>query len=165
MLYVYALHLRFICALGFFSTSFELGSSCLLAHGLIKIHQRGVQWKQGVVVYTILYAVLLFNTAPIHCTPSDCTPILMNTRLSEMSSSLYTFLCKVLMSKLPYGSPPQCRDETMTRRSWYWIGLGALQLPLLCSGSELAWTNELGYSFKGGVQWEGGAVDGGSIIW
>ena len=42
---------------------------------IIKIHQRGVQWKQGVVVHIKLKAVLLHNTTPIHCTPSDCTPL------------------------------------------------------------------------------------------
>ena len=37
------------------------------------ILQRGVQWKQGAVVYIRLCAVLLCNTTPIHCTPSHCT--------------------------------------------------------------------------------------------
>ena len=45
----------------------------------VKIHQRGVQWKQGVVVYIILQAVLLYNTTPIHCTPLRLHPPLMNT--------------------------------------------------------------------------------------
>ena len=40
----------------------------------IKIHQRGVQWKQGVVVYIILQAVLLYNTTPLRMHPP-----LMNT--------------------------------------------------------------------------------------
>ena len=35
---------------------------------ILKIHQRGVQWKQGVVVYIISWAVVLYNTTPIHCT-------------------------------------------------------------------------------------------------
>ena len=35
----------------------------------VEIKQRGVQWKQGVVVYITLLAVLLYNTTPIHCTP------------------------------------------------------------------------------------------------
>ena len=30
---------------------------CCFSH--VNIHQRGMQWKQGVVVYIILYAVLL----------------------------------------------------------------------------------------------------------
>ena len=42
--------------------------------GGVKIHQRGVQWKQGVVVYIILYVVLLYNTTPIHCTPLRLHP-------------------------------------------------------------------------------------------
>ena len=44
------------------------------------IHQRGVQWKQGVVVYIVLSAVLLYNTTPIHCTPLRLHPPLMNTQ-------------------------------------------------------------------------------------
>ena len=35
----------------------------------LKIHQGGVQWKQGAVVYIILYTSLLCNTTPIHGTP------------------------------------------------------------------------------------------------
>ena len=34
-----------------------------------------MQWKQGVVLYIIVYIVLLNDTTPIHCTPSDCTPL------------------------------------------------------------------------------------------
>ena len=34
-----------------------------------KIHQRGVQWKQGVVICMMLYTSLLYHTTPIHCTP------------------------------------------------------------------------------------------------
>ena len=33
------------------------------------ILQRGVQWKQGVVIWMVLYTILLYNTTPIHCTP------------------------------------------------------------------------------------------------
>ena len=41
---------------------------------LVKIHRRGVQWKQGVVVYIMLKAVLLYNTTPIQCTPLRLHP-------------------------------------------------------------------------------------------
>ena len=44
------------------------------------ILQRGVQWKQGVVVYIILWAVLLYNTTPIHCAPLRLRPPVMNTQ-------------------------------------------------------------------------------------
>ena len=44
----------------------------------IYILQRGVQWKQGVVVYVLLYAVLLCNTTPIHCTPLPLHPPLQS---------------------------------------------------------------------------------------
>ena len=39
---------------------------------------KGVQWKQGVVMYMI-YAGLLYNTTPIHCTPLPLHPPVMNT--------------------------------------------------------------------------------------
>ena len=47
----------------------------------IKIHQRGVQWKQGVVIYIMLYTILLYKTIPIHCTPLRLHPPLMNTQI------------------------------------------------------------------------------------
>ena len=36
---------------------------------IVKIHQRGVQWKQAVVICMMLYTSLLYNTTPRHCTP------------------------------------------------------------------------------------------------
>ena len=41
----------------------------------VKIHQREVQWKQGVVNCMMLYTSLLYNTNPNHCTPPHCTPL------------------------------------------------------------------------------------------
>ena len=38
------------------------------------ILQRGMQWKQGVVIYMTLYTSLLYNTTPIHCTPDPQHP-------------------------------------------------------------------------------------------
>ena len=46
----------------------------------MKIHRRGVQWKQDVVVYIRFQAVLLYITTPIHCTPLRLHPPLMNTQ-------------------------------------------------------------------------------------
>ena len=40
----------------------------------LKIHQRGVQWKQGVVICMMLYTSLSYNTAPIRCTPLPLHP-------------------------------------------------------------------------------------------
>ena len=45
-----------------------------------KIHQRGVQWKQGVVIYMMLYTSLFYNTTPIHCTPVPLYPPVINTQ-------------------------------------------------------------------------------------
>ena len=44
------------------------------------ILQRGVQWKQGVVICMVLYTILLYNTTPIHCTPLRLHPPVMNTQ-------------------------------------------------------------------------------------
>ena len=45
-------------------------------------YQRGVQWKQGVVIYMMLYTIILYYTTPIHCTPLPLHPTVMNTQLS-----------------------------------------------------------------------------------
>ena len=42
---------------------------------VFKIQQRGVQWKQGVVMCMMLYISSLYNTTPVHCTlPPAATP-------------------------------------------------------------------------------------------
>ena len=38
------------------------------------ILQRGVQWKQGVVVYMMLDTSSLYDTTTIHCTPPPTAP-------------------------------------------------------------------------------------------
>ena len=48
----------------------------------IYILQKGVQWKQGVVVYMTLYTSLLYNTTPIHYTPLPLHPPLPNVQAS-----------------------------------------------------------------------------------
>ena len=40
----------------------------------VYILQRGVQWKQGVLICMVLYVILLYNTTPIHCTPPPTAP-------------------------------------------------------------------------------------------
>ena len=35
--------------------------------------QRGVQWKQGVVIHTMLYTILLHNTAPPRAVETGCS--------------------------------------------------------------------------------------------
>ena len=50
----------------------------------IKIHQRGVQWKQAVVIYMMLYTSLLYDTTPIHCTPLPLHPPVMHTQQSVL---------------------------------------------------------------------------------
>ena len=47
-----------------------------------KIHQRGVQWKQGVVICMVLYTSFLYNTTPIHCNPLPLHPPLRNAETS-----------------------------------------------------------------------------------
>ena len=46
---------------------------------VVKIHQRGVQWKEGVVICTMSCTSLFYNTTPIHCTPLPLHPPVMNT--------------------------------------------------------------------------------------
>ena len=58
-------------------------------------HQRGVQWKQGVVICMLLYTCLLHNTTPIHCTPLRLHPPLMNTQ--ECLVSLLVLLLSLLL--------------------------------------------------------------------
>ena len=48
----------------------------------IYILQRVVQWKQGVVIYMMLYTSLLYNATPIHCTPLRLHPPLVNAQKS-----------------------------------------------------------------------------------
>ena len=54
----------------------------LSRHLFIKIHQRGVQWKQGVVIYMMLCTSLLYNATQIHCTPLPLHPTVLNTQFS-----------------------------------------------------------------------------------
>ena len=51
----------------------------ILYYNKLYIPQRGVQWKQGVVVCMMLYTILLYSTTPIHCTPLPLHPPVMNT--------------------------------------------------------------------------------------
>ena len=58
----------------------------------LKIHQRGVQWKQGVVIYMMLYTSLLYNTTPPSSAPPfPLHPSVMNTHLPRISSMFFVF--------------------------------------------------------------------------
>ena len=56
-------------------------SSCLFVLLLFYIPQRGVQWKQGVVIYMTLCTSLLYSTTPIHCTPHPLHPPLQSIQV------------------------------------------------------------------------------------
>ena len=58
----------------------EAGGPRVSRPGNFYIPQRGVQWKQGVAIYMMLYTSLLYNTTPIHCTPLPLHPPVMNTQ-------------------------------------------------------------------------------------
>ena len=60
-------------------------------HPTVNIHQRGVQWKLGVVIYMLLYTSRLYNTTPIHCTPLPLHPPLMNTQ--TITTATITTIC------------------------------------------------------------------------
>ena len=65
------------------------------------IPQRGVQRKQGVVIYMMLCTFLLSNTTPIRCTPLPLHPPLMNShdwRAFKDDSVLASSACFYFMS-------------------------------------------------------------------
>ena len=59
----------------------------------LKIHQRGVQWKQGAVISMMLYTSLLHNITPIHCTPLPLHPSLMNTQGPHSRETIHVCVC------------------------------------------------------------------------
>ena len=67
-----------------------------LSLNFFKIHQRGVRWKQGVVIYMILYTSLLYSTTPIHCTPLRLHPPLMNTQQAVVVITLMIICTSVV---------------------------------------------------------------------
>ena len=58
----------------------------------VKTHQRGVQWKQGVVIYVLIYTSVLYGTTPINCSrlplhpPCNDYPTNMSPRHSSRGS-------------------------------------------------------------------------------
>ena len=64
----------------------------------LKIHQSGVQRKQGVVIYMVLHTCLLYHATPIHCTPLPTHTPVKNTQgrnntidiIQSVILSLYT---------------------------------------------------------------------------
>ena len=56
---------------------------------IVYIPQRGVQWKQGVVIYMMLHTSLLHHTTPIRCTPLRVPPPVMNTQNCADSSAAW----------------------------------------------------------------------------
>ena len=80
LVYYYALPAaKFVIVAGQ-ATYGEVLKACARRKGKFKIHQRGVQWKQGVVICMMLYTSLFYNTTPIHCTPLPLHPPVMNTQ-------------------------------------------------------------------------------------
>ena len=75
------------------------------ARPCFKIHQRGVQWKQGVVIYMLLYTSLLYNTTPIHCTPLPLHPPVVNTQsrtyhISSTTTTTITICMFIIISSI-----------------------------------------------------------------
>ena len=54
----------------------------MIHYTILSIFIKGVQWKQGVVIYMLLSTTLLYNTTPIRCTPLPLQPPVMNTQPS-----------------------------------------------------------------------------------
>ena len=82
--------------------------------GQLKIHQRGVQWKQGVVMCVLLCTTLLCNTTPIHFTPLRLHPPLMNTHQREYPKS--PSVKKYEMRSDPISADPTCSFPSILRR-------------------------------------------------
>ena len=70
----------------------------------LKIHQRGVQWKQGAVICMLLCTSSLYDTTPIHCTPLPLHPPVMSAqyyiyiyiyreRERERDIYIYIYIC------------------------------------------------------------------------
>ena len=68
----------------------ESKSHCLfsLQNAPFHIPQRGVEWKQGVVIYIMLYTSLLYNTTPIHFTPDPLHPPLQSIQKCPLKVQL-----------------------------------------------------------------------------
>ena len=62
------------------------------------ILQRGVQWKQGVVIYMALYTSLLYNTTPIHCTPLRLHPLLQSIQRCKARNVMSLAIVRVRYS-------------------------------------------------------------------
>ena len=96
----------------------------------LKIHQRGVQWKQGVVIDMMLCYSLLYHTTPIHCTPLPLHPPVMNAHsrnwcevlggLGTPTSNFWTFN----VWKLAVASAPiSCLATHCFAQAQYLLGL------------------------------------------
>ena len=88
-------------------------SSCLRGSWL-KIHQRGMQWKQGVVIYVMLYSSWLCNATPIHCTPLRLQPRL-NTHWRGKSQ-------KEVGRRLLRFPPTDWAEDNRPRHFWSVLG-------------------------------------------
>ena len=92
------IHVLYVCtqdaSLCLYCHFFVLAGPRLVAARLwrFKIHQRGVQWKKGVVICMLLCAMLLCNTTPIHCTPLRPHPPLMNTQPRTCCDNINTII-------------------------------------------------------------------------
>ena len=89
-IYIYIKCFRFACSVSmfrrhcFFSQApvLRVVSSTLTSKQLYTL-QRGVQLKQGVVIYMVLYTSSLYNTTPIHCTPHPLHPPLQSIQKQQ----------------------------------------------------------------------------------
>ena len=53
----------------------------------VYILQRGVQWKQGVVIYMTLYTSSLYDITSIHCTPLPLHPPLLSIQVRATAAA------------------------------------------------------------------------------
>ena len=66
----------------------------------VKIHQRGVQWKQGVVICMMLCTSLLYDTTSIHCTLLPLHDPVMNTQKWHVAGSTPNLPTNIIPTKI-----------------------------------------------------------------
>ena len=106
--------------------------ACTPYPSTLKIHQRGVQWKQGVVIYMLLYTSLLYNTTPIHCTPLRLHPPVMNTH------ALLLLVTERADAEVWGGLP---RRFMPGKSVWHIIDILIQVIVIICSNSNISKSN------------------------
>ena len=85
----------------------------------VYILQRGVQWKQGVVVYMTLYTIWLHNTTPIHCTPDPLHPPLQSIQRGRLCKRAMLRSVFIISNRIYW---PYASDRRNNAHALLWQG-------------------------------------------